>query len=89
MSRYIIRKMHLAHCKRGPSRCEKCREMDTERICLLDICPPDEGMMQRRVIQVEREGKTGWREFDIVKVFENQEEAEEYAAEKGIKDVEY
>ena len=84
MPRYIIRKVSLAHCKRGPSRCEKCREMNIERICLLDICPPDQGKIQRRVIQVSREGEKVWREFDIVKIFESQEEAEKYAEENEI-----
>lgn len=81
--RYIIRKLRLAHCKRGPERCEKCREMDAERLCLLDICPPDVGMLQRRVIQVGDE----WREFDVVKVFESVDEAQGYAAAHQITDI--
>ena len=88
MSRYVIRKMRLAHCKRGPSLCEKCREMDVEKLCLLDICPSNMGMMQRRVIEVEYEGEMTWREFDIVKTFETEEEAREYAEANGIGDVE-
>ena len=87
MSRYIIKKLRLAHCKRGPSTCEKCREMDVERICLLDVCPPDAGKVQRRVIQVEVGGEEVWREFDIVRAFESKEEAIEYADKNGIKDV--
>jgi len=58
--------------------------MNIERICLLDICPPDQGKIQRRVIQVSREGEKVWREFDIVKIFESQEEAEKYAEENEI-----
>ena len=88
MSRYVIRKMRLAHCKRGPSLCEKCREMDVEKLCLLDICPPNMGMMQRRVIEVEYEGEMTWREFDIVKTFETEQQAREYAEQNGIEDVE-
>ncbi len=82
--RYIIRKIRLAHCKRGPERCAKCREMDEERICLLDVCPPDYGLLQRPVIQV---GDT-WREYDVVRSFENAGEARDYAAEHHISDVE-
>ena len=89
MSRHVIRKIRLAHCKRGPSRCQKCREMEAERICLLDICPPRMGEMQRRIIQVDREGEKVWREFDIVRTFESKEEAQEYADENGITDVEF
>jgi len=87
MSRYIIKKLRLAHCKRGPSTCEKCREMDIERICLLDVCPPDVGKVQRRVIQVDVGDEKIWREFDIVRTFEGKEEAIEYADKNGIKDV--
>lgn len=85
--RYIIRKMRLAHCKRGPAVCQECREMDQEKIVLLDICPP--GEMQRRVIELEREGESFWLEFDIVQVFENEQEAQDYAAEIGIDDVRF
>ena len=88
MSQYIIRTMRTAHCKRGPQRCEKCREMDTERICLLDIDPLQPGMMQRRVIEVEIDGERAWREFDIVRTFENADEARAFATAHHIQDVE-
>jgi len=89
MSRYIIRRMRLAHCKRGPVVCEECRQMDEEKMCLLDICPPDEGMGQRRVIEIHRGGESVWREFDIARAFESKEEAREYADQNGIEDVEF
>ena len=88
MPSYVIRRMRLAHCKRGPSVCEKCREMDEEKICLLDVCPPRQGEIQRRVIELETEGERVWREFDIVRVLESEAEAGEYAATHGIEDVE-
>ncbi|MBN1977922.1 MAG: hypothetical protein JW918_11010 [Anaerolineae bacterium] len=84
---HIIRKIRLAHCKRGPEVCEKCREMDVERICLLDISPPDAGLVQRRVIEVTIEGEKAWREFDVVRAFADEEEAAAYAAQNGIEDV--
>lgn len=87
MSRYIIRKIRLAHCKRGPDRCQKCKEMDQGRFCLLDVCPPDAGLMQRRVIQVTVEGEATWREYDVVRSFEGAAEALAYAAEHQIVDV--
>jgi len=89
MSCYIIRKIRLAHCKKGPDICDKCREMDTERICLLDICPPLVGEIQRRVIHVNRDGEKVWREFDVVRAFESEEETKEYANKNGIEDVEF
>ena len=84
MPHHIIRKIRLAHCKRGPSICEKCREMDVEKICLLDISPPGVGELQRRVIQVNVDGEEVWREFDVVRTFESEEEARAYADENGI-----
>jgi len=83
---YIIRRIRLAHCKRGPAHCEKCREMDEERVCLLDICPPNPGMVQRRVIEIEVEGERAWREFEVVRVFEDDAEARAYASENGVED---
>lgn len=84
----IIRKIRLAHCKRGPDRCPECKKMDLGRICLLDICPPDPGMAQRRVIQVSIDGVETWREFDVIRQFESEPEALAFAAENGIEDVE-
>ena len=88
MSHYIIRTIQIAHCKRGPQRCETCRDMNVERICLLDVDPPDPGMMQRRVIEVQIAGQRTWREFDVVRIFENTDEAYAYAAAHRIQDVE-
>jgi hypothetical protein len=61
--------------------------MDVERICLLDIAPHDRGLMQRRVIEVEVDGETEWREFDIVRAFEDEKEARAYADEHDVEDV--
>jgi hypothetical protein len=88
MPYHAIRRVRIAHCKRGPSRCDKCREMDAERICLLEIWPPGEGEMQRRVLSMEENGVQVWREFDIVRSFESGEEAQIYAEQHGIDDVE-
>ena len=86
MPNHIIRRIRLAHCKRGPEVCEKCRAMDVGRYCLLDISPPNAGMEQRRVIEVTVDGETTWHEFDVVKVFQDAQEAETYAAANGIED---
>jgi hypothetical protein len=83
MAHHVIRKVRLAHCKLGPTRCEKCRELDAEKICLLEIDP--EGEMQRRVIQLHDEGT--WHEFEILTTFATGEEARTYAARHGIEDV--
>jgi len=88
MPQYVIRRIRLAHCARGPERCEKCREMDREAICLLDMDPPNQGIVTRRVIPLEVDGETVWREYDLVRVFESEAEAREYAAQNGVEDVE-
>ncbi len=88
MTHPIIRTIRMAHCKRGPERCSKCREMNVERICLLDVDPPQQGELQRRVIEVEIDGERVWREFDVVRAFENADEARAYAAVQHIQDVE-
>ena len=87
MSMTIIRKIHLAHCKRGPAICEKCREMNIERICLLDIDPPNAGLIQRRTMQFEVGGELVWREFDVLRSFESVDKALDYAEKHGVKDV--
>ena len=83
----IIRTIRLAHCKLGPERCEPCRTMSEERICLLDVDPPGRGLQQRRVIEVEVHGERVWREYDVLRSFADEREAREYAAEHGIRDV--
>lgn len=88
MSPYIIRKIRIARCKRGPGVGDKCREMNEERICLLDTCPPHVGEIQRRVIQLNRIDQEVWREFDVVMMFGSEEEARKYADRNAIEDVE-
>jgi hypothetical protein len=62
--------------------------MNGERICLLDVDPPHPGTMQRRVIEAEVDGQRAWREFDVVRIFENAGEARAFAAAQHIQDVE-
>ena len=88
MSHHIIRRIRLGHCARGPKWCEKCREMDREAPCLLDVDPPNYGMVARRMIELEFEGESFWREFDVVRTFESEQEARAYAEAHGIQDVE-
>jgi hypothetical protein len=87
--RHIIRRMRLAHCKRGPDGCDKCRELDAEMICLLDLYAPGEGDSQRRVIEVVCQGKQTWYDYDILRTFDTWMEAMLFAEEHGIEDVQY
>ena len=87
MPRHVIRVIPFAHCKRGPADCSKCKAGEGMRISLLDISPPDQGMVQRRVIEVTIDGKKLWREFDVVRSFADEAEARAYAAANGITDL--
>jgi len=84
MSHLIIRSIRLAHCKRGPARCEQCRALDGEKYCLLDIDPPQPGLAQRRTIQVTLKGTPVWREFDVLRVFDSRDQAAAYATSAGL-----
>jgi hypothetical protein len=85
----VIRRIRLAHCKRGPEQCAECRRMSVERLCLLDVRPPGAGEIQRRVIQLRVDGETEWREFDVLRSFRDESEAREYASAHKIQDAEY
>ena len=87
MPQFIIRSIRMAHCKRGPLVCRQCREEDVEKICLLETYPPGSGDAQRRMIDVEVDGKTVWREYDVVRTFDSEQEARDYAEENSIQSV--
>lgn len=84
MTDFMIARIRLAHCKRGPEICDLCRAYAEGRYCLLDINPDDRGLMQRRTIEVKRESPSEWREFDVVTIFENEDEAKHHAETEGI-----
>ncbi|MEK7724952.1 MAG: hypothetical protein AAB336_11415 [Acidobacteriota bacterium] len=56
------------------------------KIALLNTCLNDEIPQQRPVIEVIRNGKKEFREFEINRIFDNKEQAEKYAKAKGITD---
>ena len=61
-----------------------------KRIALLDVCPPNYGKVARPMISVNMfNGTSTMREYDVVKVFENEAEAKKYAKENNIKNVSY
>lgn len=59
------------------------------KIALLNTCLNDEIPQQRPVIEVIRNGKTEFREFEIIKIFVDKQEAEIFAKENGVTDVEF
>ena len=88
MPRYLIRRIRLAHCARGPEQCEQCRALDREVPALLDVDPPNYGMVARRIIEIQTAEGPAWREFDVVRTFQDEREARAYASEHGVTDVE-
>ena len=85
----VIRAMRQLHCKRGPARCEQCRAGTATAIMLLDIAPPNPGLVQRPVIEVIRDGQSQWCEYDVLRCFADEAEARAYAAANGIVDAQY
>ncbi len=81
---YIVKKVQLTHCKRGPQSCEKCRAVAADKYCLLDICP-DDPQIARPMVMVETNGAPIWREYDIEKIFDSRQDALEYAKIRKIR----
>jgi len=87
-SEYIIRRILVPHCARGPQRCERCREMAQEKkICLLKI-HFTKSSIARPVIEVYRQGERRFGEFEIEKIFKDENDAKDYAKKNAITDVE-
>lgn len=59
------------------------------RIALLDICPPNKGMVARPMTSIMVNGEFVMYEYDVAKIFENEAEARKYAAENKITNVSY
>ncbi|PKL45688.1 MAG: hypothetical protein CVV41_01420 [Candidatus Riflebacteria bacterium HGW-Riflebacteria-1] len=76
--KYIIKKLSVPHCKRGPERCEMCLKTAEPHWCLLDIDPPEKETMQRPVIEVEIDGERLFLVYDVIKRFASEEEARQF-----------
>ena len=78
---YVIKRMPYPE-KRG-----RGRGMGESRILLLDTCPELRGKAARPTLGVTVDGKTEYREFDVLKELPDEEVAREYAARHCITDV--
>ena len=86
-SEEIIRVMSTPHCARGPKGCEGCREAaKIKKICLLRVFF-DHGYMARPMIELERDGERSLLEYDVLRIFENKDEALKYARKNNLTDV--
>lgn len=73
--KFVIKKLSVPHCKRGPEHCEICRKNAQPRWCLLDVDPPDKETVQRPVITLLVAGKRQFLVYDVIKSFASEEEA--------------
>lgn len=81
--RFVIRRLRLPHCARGPARCERCRDDAPARLCLLDTRPePPEAA--RPTLEV---APGVHRPYAVVRTFADDEAARAHAREHGIDDV--
>ena len=64
-------------------RADLAREV---RYALLDTCPDRRVPAARPMLEVEVDGRRRLAEFDVVRFFEDREEAEDYARENGVSD---
>ncbi len=78
----IIRKVRYPVTQTNPS------ETQTVEIGLLNLCPPNKGMVARPLYQtMSADGKVTSREYDVERIFKTEKEARDYAKANGITDV--
>ena len=78
----IIRKVRYPVTKTQPSS-------QPLEIALLNLCPPNKGMMARPMYSMMKDGKIIDREYDVERIFKTEKEAREFAEQNGIKDVSF
>jgi hypothetical protein len=84
-SELIIRKLSIPHCARGPTLCVKCREAaKAENYALVKIYY-EPGMITRPVMEIIKNGKKFYCEFDVLKVFQDELEVKDYAKKNSIR----
>ena len=74
----------MSHCARGPNRCDICKKLVKEKkICLLKVSSESQGRAMR-VMEFTINDKIGFYEFDVVKIFKDEDEAKKYSEENNI-----
>lgn len=80
----IIKKLPKIHCARGPQWCEKCREaMKDTSFCLIKVYL-EQGDVARPMTEIYVGCRRIYGEYDVVKRFESEKEAKQYAIKNGI-----
>ena len=87
--KFVIKKLSVPHCKRGPERCELCRKNSEPRWCLLDVDPPDKEMVQRPVIELSIDSERHFLVYDVIKSFASEEEARQFVKTSSLHDIHF
>jgi len=80
-----IVKMIPFHCARPKGACKKCAQLseEGEKYCLISFQYSTEEIA-RPMMEIEIDGEKVLCEYDLMKIFKHESEAEEYATENGI-----
>ncbi len=77
-------KMSIPHCARGPKRCEECKaRSEIKEICLVKIFFKPRGITSP-IIELILNGKKGYYEFEVIKIFKDENAARNYARKNKI-----
>ncbi len=81
----LIKRMPYIHCARGPLRCEKCKEFEnrSESFALIKVYLK-QGDIARPMTEVYVGCQRIFGEYDVLKRFEDDNEAKHYAIKNGI-----
>ncbi len=75
--------MVAPHCARGPKLCNKCKAAENNPMfCLVQVYL-EHGMMARPIDKFPIDGKEIFCEFDVIRRFAGEAEAQAYARENS------
>ncbi|MFW9926516.1 MAG: hypothetical protein ACFFDM_07075 [Candidatus Thorarchaeota archaeon] len=84
----IIRVIEGVHCAKGPKGCKKCQDTGIQnKLCLIRIFKKA-SQEPRPIIEIDREDQQYFT-YDVLKCFDDVQQAHDYAQEHEIFDVEY
>ena len=82
---YFIKHMSLGHCARGPKMCEKCKEAEKNKKYYILKEDTNEEDYARPTVEIIKDGKRNFVYYKVIKGFDREKEAKEYAKKEGIK----
>jgi hypothetical protein len=84
----IIRVIEGVHCAKGPKGCKKCVDVGIQnKLCLIRIYT-EASEEPRLIIELDREDQQYFT-YDVLKCFDNVQQAHDYAKEHEVWDVVY